>query len=250
MVGAGGPECLGRGLVDLRSIAGDHREDEPPLGAGQHVPFEGPADPLSQRRRGLAHRNAAVRREHLDELRRLAVRVAVEAIANRAAARGDAQPRRHRHPRGVEEPRQRRLASDLDAHSAADRHRPRAALDRVDVEHELEAAVALDPVPAHGPDEAQPRLAALHLDEPAQRGALVEQPLDGGRAGSDGDGRGAERDQRGAALPRRQRQSERGRRQRQQEDGLGRPGRAVGEEGAAREPGSESEKGPAHGRRA
>ena len=76
----------------------------------------------------------------------------------------------------------------------------------------------------------------------------MAQALDRGRAAAERDGCGAQGDEGGTTLPCREGESDRGGGQRQERDGLGRAGPAVGEDAAAREPGGESEEGPAHGR--
>ena len=155
VVGAGGSEGLGRGLVDLRAVAEDHRQDEPPLGARGHAngrtrpgpPRAGGPPPSAPDRPPVAT---------LEETRRLAV-----------AERGDAaraRPPPAQRPQAAPTPppgRRRGAAASGPRPPTSTRARPRSGSARpatstasTSIEQD-QASRALDGVAPHDADEPE-----------------------------------------------------------------------------------------------
>ncbi len=243
VVGAGGPEGVGRRIVDPRAVPEHHRANETFLRPRQDEAREDNPGRVSQPRHTGEEPGSPP--AHLDEPRALADAAGVDSVvepglarierAGRAKAgdRPDHGPETQAVP--VEDHRRRGSTTDVDAHPPGDGAPLSRFLDPFDVEDQQGAIREHGEVTPCGPLERDRSCPAVPgAREGQERSRLVGPSLDRAIRGAERHGPAEKGDPDGTAVRRDEREEEEGRREpRQGEDGTARgtTQKAAGAEG-------------------
>ena len=230
VVGARGPEGVGRRIVDPRAVSQNHRANQAVLGPRRYEAREHRPGVLTHPRRHGA--KAGSPGPHLEEPLALDGAAGVDSVVECGLARveraGGAKPgdrpdgRPDTQPVPVEHRGPPRLTTDIDAYPPRDGARSSRALDPVDVEDEQGSIGEHREVTPRGPLERhRSPVDGAGIGEGPERSRLVGQPLDRSIRGAEGHGPAQKGNPGGTAAPRGQCQHEHHRCEPPQGEGAG-----------------------------